>query len=50
MFTASEDPGDIARVKLLGADNCLIKPMDLAGFSKIGRVVREWLENRAATV
>ena len=46
MFTASRDPGDIARVRMLGADRCLTKPMDLAGFAKIGLAVGEWLENR----
>jgi CheY-like chemotaxis protein len=45
MFTASRDPGDIARVRMLGADQCLTKPMDLAGFAKIGLAVREWLEH-----
>jgi DNA-binding response OmpR family regulator len=43
MFTASQDPGDVARVKRLGADECLIKPMDLAGFAAIGRAVSDWL-------
>lgn len=45
MFTASRDPGDIARVRMLGADQCLAKPVDLEGFAKIGLAVREWLEN-----
>lgn len=45
MFTASRDPGDIARVKLLGADQCLTKPMDVAGFARIGHAVRDWMEN-----
>ena len=44
MFTASRDPGDMARVRMLGADQCLTKPMDMAGFRKIGLAVREWLE------
>jgi hypothetical protein len=43
MFTASQDPGDVARVKRLGADESLIKPMDLAGFAAIGRAVSDWL-------
>jgi DNA-binding response OmpR family regulator len=47
VFTASKDPGDIARVKLLGADDYFLKPMDLAGFAKIGSAVKEWLEKRA---
>jgi CheY-like chemotaxis protein len=49
LFTASQDPGDIARVKMLGADDCLIKPMDLAGFARIGLAVKEWLEKSALT-
>jgi chemotaxis family two-component system response regulator Rcp1 len=50
MFTASQDPGDMWRVKQLRADECLRKPMDLAGFAEIGRKAAEWLEqhgNRA---
>src|ERR1700688_2261320 len=43
IFTGSQDPADAARLKLLGADDCLIKPMNLAGFAKIGQAVREWL-------
>jgi CheY-like chemotaxis protein len=46
MFTASQDPGDIARIRRLGADQCLMKPMDLAGFEEIGRTVSDWLETR----
>ena len=48
MFTASQDPGDIARVQRLGADDCLMKPMDLAGFGEIGRAVNDWLEKKAS--
>jgi CheY-like chemotaxis protein len=44
MFTASQDPADLARVKMLGADDCFIKPMTLAGFEKIGQSVKDWLE------
>jgi DNA-binding response OmpR family regulator len=44
MFTASQDPADIGRVKRLGADKCLIKPMDLAGFAEIGRAAGDWLD------
>jgi CheY-like chemotaxis protein len=47
LFTASQNPRDIARMKMLGANECLIKPMDLAGFAKIGRAVRDWLEKKA---
>jgi CheY-like chemotaxis protein len=47
VFTASQDPGDIARVKLLGADDYFVKPMDLAGFAKIGSAVKDWLDKRA---
>jgi DNA-binding response OmpR family regulator len=46
MFTASQDPADVARVKMLGADDCFIKPMTLAGFEKIGHAVKDWLEKR----
>jgi chemotaxis family two-component system response regulator Rcp1 len=46
VLTASQDPGDIARVKLLGADDYFIKPMDLTGFAKIGSAVKEWLKKR----
>jgi CheY-like chemotaxis protein len=46
MFTGSQDRGDIARVKMLGADDCLSKPMDLAGFAEIGIAVTTWLENK----
>lgn len=48
MFTASQDPGDLARVRRLGANECLIKPMDLAGYAKIGRAVSDWLAGNAA--
>jgi CheY-like chemotaxis protein len=44
MFTASRDPADVARAEKLGADRCLMKPMDLAGFGALGHIVREWLE------
>ena len=43
MFTASQDPADRARIKMLGADEYLIKPMDMAGFSRFGEFVKEWL-------
>ncbi len=45
VFTASRDPKDMARMKMLGVNEYLIKPMDLAGFTRVGRVVKEWLEN-----
>lgn len=48
MFTASQDPAHLARVRKLGADECLRKPMDLAGFEKIGHTVRDWLEQSSA--
>jgi two-component system response regulator len=44
MFSGSHDPGDMARVKMLGANAYLVKPMDVAGFAKIGHAVRDWLE------
>ncbi len=47
MFTASQDPGDLARVKRLGANECLIKPMSLDGFAKIGHAVGDWLTGRS---
>jgi chemotaxis family two-component system response regulator Rcp1 len=47
MFTASQDPADFARVKMLGADGCFTKPIDLASFEQIGRTVKDWLEKRA---
>jgi len=47
VFTASLSPADVARVKMLGGDRYLIKPMDLAGFEKFGREIREWLEQNA---
>ena len=43
-FTSSHSPVDMARVKLLGFDRYLIKPMDLDGFLDFGRQVKEWLE------
>ena len=46
IFTASQSPSDIARMKLLGSDRYVLKPMDLDGFSKFGQDVREWLEKR----
>lgn len=46
MFTASSDPGAIARAEKLGADRCLIKPSGLDGFGALGRMVREWLERK----
>ncbi len=48
MFTAFRDPVEIARVEKLGANRCLNKPMDLAGFARIGDAVRDWLAERAA--
>ena len=44
IFTASQDPADIRRVKRLGANECLMKPMDLAGFAEIGRKAGDWLD------
>jgi len=32
---------------MLGADSCFIKPMDLAGFAKIGHTVKNRLEKSA---
>ena len=49
MFTASQDPGDLARVKMLGANGYFIKPVDLAGFAKIGHAVKDWLKKDATT-
>jgi DNA-binding response OmpR family regulator len=48
VFTASQDPADVARVEILGADDYFLKPMDLAGFAKIGSTVKEWLEKKKA--
>ena len=48
MFTGSQNPGDITRAKLLGADNYIVKPMDLAGFATIGLAARAFLEKKAA--
>jgi CheY-like chemotaxis protein len=47
VFTASQSPGDMARAKSLGSDRYLLKPMDLNGFLKFGRDIKEWLEDRA---
>jgi DNA-binding response OmpR family regulator len=49
MFTGSQHPGDIARAKLLGADNYIVKPMDLAGFATIGLAAKAFLEKKAAS-
>jgi len=46
MFTASQEPGNMARAAALGVDRYLIKPMNLDGFLKFGKEVQEWLEKR----
>lgn len=44
IFTGSRNPADAARAKSLGADRCLVKPNDLAGFADIAAIVKDWLE------
>jgi AmiR/NasT family two-component response regulator len=47
MFTGSRNPDDVARAGQLGADRYLVKPMDAAGFERIGQTARAWLEAKA---
>lgn len=46
VFSGSLSPADMARVKKLGADRYLIKPIDLEGFEQFGREIKEWLEKK----
>jgi chemotaxis family two-component system response regulator Rcp1 len=48
MFTSTQDPEETSRVKMLGANDLLTKPMDLDGYARIGRAVREWLAHKVA--
>jgi DNA-binding response OmpR family regulator len=48
VFTSSRAPADVARVKALGADRYLVKPMDLDGFLQFGQNISAWLEKREA--
>lgn len=50
IFTSSQSPVDMARVKILGFDRYLIKPMDLDGFLDFGKNVKEWLEGKHGPV
>ena len=43
MLTGSLDPTEIARVLGLGADRCVSKPSDLAGYERFGEAVKQWL-------
>ena len=45
-FTASQAPKDMERMKKLGTDCYLIKPVELAGFASFGHRIKAWLENR----
>ena len=47
MFTGSRNPEDVALAGKLGADRYLLKPMDVAGFERIGQIVRAWLEGKS---
>ncbi len=46
MFTADQNPTDMASVKKLGVDEYLIQPVDLAGFEEFRRVIGGWLKQR----
>jgi CheY-like chemotaxis protein len=48
VITSSDSPQDRARAGELGASFYFRKPADLERFLSIGRVVREFLENRPA--
>jgi|SRR5579871_114156 len=48
MFTSSDSPQDRAEAFRLGADRFLQKPTDLAGFMKLGELVKEILPEPAA--
>jgi CheY-like chemotaxis protein len=48
MFTGSQNPSDMARVKMLGADKYLLKPIDLAGFELFALGISGWLEEGAS--
>ena len=50
VFSSSSHPADIARVMALGADQYLVKPMDLAGFSHFGQKVKQLLEKESISV
>jgi len=46
IFTGSQAPADISRMKNLGSDRYVVKPVDLEGFLRFGQDVTDWLEER----
>ena len=46
VFSGSGSAADIARATALGADRYLVKPVNLAGFSRFGETVRELLNRQ----